>query len=359
MSVPPAENSLSRMLIKAKAVQERTDLQELREQGYTAVDMHVHTRFSDSFTSIRKLLAKARRKGIGVAITDHNQIEGVLRAKSYDNDVLVIPGIEVSTSEGPHILLYFYNVKELESFYRRYVQHAKNKNPHSTTYLGVQDLIRASKAYRCVVSVAHPFGPVYANVGNGIKRGMLESNLFDETDAIEAINGAMTKRSNAKAIECAESNNMAITGGSDSHALYEFGHILTCVKAGTVKEFLDGVKGRRSLVRGCPMGKVRRAPSLAKLSGKHMQYAVPMFPQQYEQIIARPYRYHKAAFKSKLKVTMDTLREEGIDILKHPQRLPRVVYKPASIFVKGALVRTLKPRRHRRIKINNTLTNSR
>ena len=72
------------------------------------VDMHIHTRHSDAAISIPSLLTRAKHLGTGVAITDHNEIHGVVEACQQSHGVLVIPGIELSSLEGPHILLYFY-----------------------------------------------------------------------------------------------------------------------------------------------------------------------------------------------------------------------------------------------------------
>jgi hypothetical protein len=44
---------------------------------------------------------------IGVAITDHNEIRGAVEMDRI-RDVLSIPGIEVTSGEGSHLLVYFY-----------------------------------------------------------------------------------------------------------------------------------------------------------------------------------------------------------------------------------------------------------
>ena len=47
-------------------------LHKIREKGYTPVDMHIHTHYSDAAIRIPSLLTRANHLGIGVAITDHN-----------------------------------------------------------------------------------------------------------------------------------------------------------------------------------------------------------------------------------------------------------------------------------------------
>jgi len=77
-----------------------------------AVDLHLHTIYShDSVADIKKLLIFADRKGLGaIAITDHNDFEGVRRAKNIADDLkargvikkdfFIIPGEEITLADG-------------------------------------------------------------------------------------------------------------------------------------------------------------------------------------------------------------------------------------------------------------------
>ena len=64
------------------------------------LDLHVHTdRSSDGHTKIDQLVPNIRRAGLdGIAITDHN----ILSTDAIE-DALIIPGIEISSSDG-HII---------------------------------------------------------------------------------------------------------------------------------------------------------------------------------------------------------------------------------------------------------------
>ncbi|MEN6410498.1 MAG: PHP domain-containing protein, partial [Anaerolineaceae bacterium] len=65
------------------------------------VEFHCHTIYSkDSLVTPETLLKVCRKRGIDrIVITDHNQIEGALRA--YDLDPQrVIPGEEIMTRDG-------------------------------------------------------------------------------------------------------------------------------------------------------------------------------------------------------------------------------------------------------------------
>ena len=84
----------------------------LRKQGFTSVDMHLHSNYSDGSANVTSLLKKAKKLGIGLAITDHNGVQGALKAWNNMYGVLVIPGMEFTCAEGFHVLTYFYSIKD-------------------------------------------------------------------------------------------------------------------------------------------------------------------------------------------------------------------------------------------------------
>ena len=67
--------------------------------SHTMIDMHVHTRYSDGLNSTRAIAQKAVELGIGIAITDHNEIRGALEIDK-EPAILSIPGIEITSQEG-------------------------------------------------------------------------------------------------------------------------------------------------------------------------------------------------------------------------------------------------------------------
>ena len=74
-------------------------------------DLHIHTKYSRDAsqqpkTIVEKLNAHPTLNAI--AITDHNTIQGNLEAQKLAEaypDILVIPGVEISTEEGEIIIL--------------------------------------------------------------------------------------------------------------------------------------------------------------------------------------------------------------------------------------------------------------
>ena len=69
------------------------------EQTELLVDTHVHTHYSDGLAGVPRIERFCRDRGLGVAVTDHNEIRGSTSMFERER-VPVIPGIEVGTEEG-------------------------------------------------------------------------------------------------------------------------------------------------------------------------------------------------------------------------------------------------------------------
>jgi len=61
--------------------------------------LHGHPAHSDAAIRIPSLVNRARKLGIGVAVTDHNEIQGAVEAATRAPDLPVIPGIELNSLE--------------------------------------------------------------------------------------------------------------------------------------------------------------------------------------------------------------------------------------------------------------------
>jgi len=80
--------------------------------GGRRVDLHAHTFFSDGLLSPEDLVARAVRRGLAaLAITDHDSIEAIPRARAAAPPGLeIVPGIEISAAMDAldlHLLGYF------------------------------------------------------------------------------------------------------------------------------------------------------------------------------------------------------------------------------------------------------------
>lgn len=268
-------------------------LQEIREKGYTPADMHIHTRCSDASIGIPSLLHRAKHLGIGIAITDHNEIRGVVRAYHQARDLLVIPGIELSSYEGPHILLYFYSAADLADFFTTHIKEHRRKNQCMAVQLPVAKILAAAEKYACVKVAAHPFG--YFGINRGILKCIankkLPAGIIDHIDGIEVICGGMGQDLNDKAAGYAVDHNLPVTGGSDAHVLPSVGCVVTCVKTDTVEAFLNGILARDSIVIGSTANPLYKGMTAAVIAWNYIPYTVSSLQVRYEQNIPRMKQY--------------------------------------------------------------------
>jgi histidinol phosphatase-like PHP family hydrolase len=261
------------------------DLARLRKEGLTAVDMHFHTNHSDGHASVHQVLAKARRAGFGVAIMDHNVISGSLQAFQERGDLLVIPGMEVSALDGPHILTYFYSPGDLEDFFRRHIEPNRHKSPWLAIKLGTQEIIDRAESYSCVTIAAHPYGYMLFNKGlqKCIEGKYLPPEIMKRLDGYEVICGGMTHSLNVKAMKLAEERNMSFTGGTDGHMLSDAGGVVTCAPEDTLERFLEAVASRRNVVIGDEKGTLEKIATGLTVMSKHSRYFLPSMAIHYRQ----------------------------------------------------------------------------
>ncbi len=168
-------------------------------------DLHIHSdHSSDSALAVDDILKKAVGKGLdGIAICDHNTVEGSLcairRARELDLPLLVIPGMEISTSNGHLIVL---GLRE-------------NIQPE----LPVSETIMIARQKGGVVIAPHPFKK--DSIGSAAK----------DADAIETFNSRCVLGENRRAKELALSLGKSEVGGSDSHLLSTIGLGFTEIEA--------------------------------------------------------------------------------------------------------------------------------
>ncbi len=72
-------------------------------------DLHIHSNYSDGHSNVEDIIRAAKRRGLdGIALTDHDTMNGIPAARRYIDeqklDLILIPGVEVTTSEG-HLLV--------------------------------------------------------------------------------------------------------------------------------------------------------------------------------------------------------------------------------------------------------------
>ena len=167
------------------------------------VDLHCHTNASfDSLASPAAVVHAAAARGIThLAITDHDRIDGALRARDASpDDLTVIVGEEVKTTQGDLIAL----------FIERPVESGRP----------VDETITDIRAQGGLVGIPHPF--------DRLRNSLAHANdllpLVGKVDWIEGYNARLFGGSgNQQAAEFGRQHGVPIVAVSDAHTTLEVG----------------------------------------------------------------------------------------------------------------------------------------
>jgi len=193
------------------------------------LDLHVHTDSSeDAFTPMGQALETAERRGLdGLAITDHDKVLD-FGFRSLKGEVIVIPGIELSTQHG-HVL-----------------------------GLGVETW-DASKPQSLIeaVQIIHERGGL-AVLAHPYLSSLHIPRLIEISEvgfnALEAVNASayLFWLSRKLALNTARRLSLPITAGSDSHIPETIGKAYTVIdsRSREVEDILDAIKNGRTEVFG-------------------------------------------------------------------------------------------------------------
>jgi predicted metal-dependent phosphoesterase TrpH len=270
----------------------KPNISELVRQ-YTVVDLHFHTHYSDGNNSIDEIAKQAKELGIGVAITDHNEIKGAVEIDSY-KEILSIPGIEITSKEGTHILVYFYDVKSLKRFYENDVKPFLGDTVMSSTSLTMEEIIKRARGFKTVIVFPHPYSPVFTGIYNDYFPEERLERLFNLIDGVEVINSGNLKKWNLKCALLGFNLNKAISGGSDGHTLVYLGKVVSyahCKNNRTA--FLDAVRKKHNKVIGKEVNMLRKVTS----NGRKMRTNLKNYPDLFEKNLK--YGYAVINLKSK------------------------------------------------------------
>jgi predicted metal-dependent phosphoesterase TrpH len=176
-----------------------------REQLHLKIDLHVHSCYSlDSVISPDDLVWYARQRGLdGVAVTDHDRLDGALKIAS-ETDFLVIPGMEISSLEG-HII-------------------GLNINKQIPNKLTVHETVERIHNASGFAVACHPIGLFKEGLGRHV-----ESSF----DAVEVINSSAIPFSYAvtQSRKIAARLQKPCVAGSDAHFGPEIGCAFTIIDA--------------------------------------------------------------------------------------------------------------------------------
>ena len=168
------------------------------------VELHCHTCYSsDSLMLPAKVLEVCRQRGIDrVAITDHNTIEGALRASKLDPERVIV-GEEIRTQKG-ELIAYF----------------VREEVPPG---LEPEQAIERLRSQGAFISVSHPLDKLRS------KNWSIEDlrSILPLVDALEVFNArSWCSLSDRRAAGLVAEYGLLGTAGSDAHAYAEIGRAI-------------------------------------------------------------------------------------------------------------------------------------
>lgn len=214
------------------------------------LDLHLHSCYSDdAFGSPEDIITSLKKRGLqGMALTDHNAIEGSLKARKIaPKDFLVIPSIEISTRDG-HMLAY--NVTE-------------NIPRGLSLEETVDNIIDADGV---------PVVPHLFRLLSGIKKEKLKG-IHTKLSAIEVFNGCSVPNTNLKTAKVAHEYHLGGTGGSDSHDPLYAGYSYTVVDTTDARldTVLSAIEKRKTWGEGVTMPLAYRRDRMVLSIRQYMQ----------------------------------------------------------------------------------------
>ncbi len=255
-------------------------------------DVHMHTNFSDGTGSVEEVLAFAQRRTRldVIAITDHDTIEGALRARDlaardgYRFEVIV--GEEISTREG-HLLALF-----LE----------KRIAPDQSIERSIEQVHEQGG----LAIVAHPFNRVFRH---SVQRSVMNRLLRQpelHPDGIETLNGSFAGIGSSRlAMALARSvYHWAETGGSDAHTPTAIGCARTVFSGRTAAALRRAIEQRQTT----PIGAYWR-------------------PREYVAFVSHRVRYGGAATMAR---EAETIERDGAPDLAWTLRHPVLSWRARS-----------------------------
>lgn len=196
-------------------------------------DLHIHSIYSkDGTATIPEILNEAANiKNLDViAITDHDEIEGALKAKRLapQFNIDIILGIEISTADG-HLLAYF-----IETLIPAGL-------PLTETVLLI-----AQQGGIC--APAHPNATAIHSISTKVLDQALQNPIVQKTlIAIEGINGTMIfQKSNLNALYLAYKFNLSKCGNSDAHMTDAIGAAITTFEGTNAQDLRAALEQRKT-----------------------------------------------------------------------------------------------------------------
>ena len=199
------------------------------------VDLHTHTCYShDARITLKESIQYAKKRELdGIAITDHDTVQGA-RKLYKQKDLLVVPGIEVSSRHG-HIL-------------------GLNITEPIQPGLNITETVEKIRLLGGIAVIAHPAAVIKTGMGSTIKSA-------SGIDAVEVMNASAFPFALSTYLgrRLARRLGLPQTGGSDSHYPEEIGSAYSVIDANSNRDDIIEaiIKGETEPV-GRPISWMRR-----------------------------------------------------------------------------------------------------
>lgn len=214
------------------------EVMRVHRQRVGLADLHMHTTASDGLGTVEQVLAFAQQRTDldVIAITDHDTIEGALRARDrvaaggYRFELIV--GEEISTREG-HLLALFI------------------EQPIAPG-LSIERSIDLVHAQGGLAVVAHPFNRVFRH---SVQKSVMDRLLRQphvHPDGIETLNGSFAGIGSSRLAMTYSRRyyRWAETGGSDAHTLSAIGCARTRFAGKTAADLRTSLEARTTAPLG-------------------------------------------------------------------------------------------------------------
>lgn len=199
-------------------------------------DLHLHTIYSyDGTASLAAVLNRAKQLGLDViAITDHDEIKGALKALEIapNYGVEVIPGIEITTAEGDLLALFI--TEKVDAG------------------LSLIDTVLRVRELGGICIAPHPMAGgmgMKSLSANSILKALQNPDVIETLIGIETYNGTSIDRiSNHYASILASRLNIARTGSSDAHIVDTIGFGATEFDGTSAMDLLNALKNKTTRI---------------------------------------------------------------------------------------------------------------
>jgi len=279
---------------------DKPNLKELSKE-FAVVDLHFHSRYSDGKNSVGEIARRVKDLNIGIAITDHNDINAAVEIDRY-KDILSIPGIEITSQEGTHLLVYFYDIKSLKNFFKIHVKPFLGNRVMSSISLDIEEIVRRARLFKSIVISPHPYSSAYIGICNSSFSRGRQQRLFELIEGVEVINSENLKKWNLKCALLGFNLNKTVTGGSDGHSLYQVGRVVTYARCKSDrKAFLDAVKSKKTKVIGKEIDLFRKVKS----NGYKLKTSLKNYPN----LVEKNFKYSYTVLNSKSKILRENIKQ--------------------------------------------------